>query len=90
HARSEEEWPEQYKYHYPKIFDGSAGPCKFLIRETRDRDRERKRWLKLSRDEKVTGNKRQASQKVYRDKCFPIDGTDVGERPCVIFECDET
>lgn len=28
HARSEEEWPEQYKYHYPKIFDGSAGPCK--------------------------------------------------------------
>ncbi|CAM9380243.1 unnamed protein product, partial [Ectocarpus sp. 4 AP-2014] len=55
HARTEEKWPGQYKYHYPKIFDGSAGPCK-----------------------------------VYRDKCFPIGGTDVGERDCVIFECGDT
>ncbi|CAM9893610.1 unnamed protein product [Ectocarpus fasciculatus] len=59
HARTEEHrpgrWPGQYKYHYPKIFDGSAGPCK-----------------------------------VYRDKCLPISGTDVGERDCVIFECDDT
>ncbi|CAM9554685.1 unnamed protein product, partial [Ectocarpus sp. 13 AM-2016] len=55
HARTEEKWPGQYKYHYPKIFDGSAGPCK-----------------------------------VYRDKCFPIGGTDVGERDCVNFECGDT
>lgn len=27
HARTEEEWPDQYAYHYPKIFDGHAGPC---------------------------------------------------------------
>ena len=28
HARTEEQWPDQYRYHYPEIFNGSAGPCK--------------------------------------------------------------
>lgn len=27
---------------------------------------------------------------VYRDKCFPIEGTDVGDRACVIYECQDT
>lgn len=30
------------------------------------------------------------THQVYRDKCFPIDGTTVGERDCVIFECEDT
>lgn len=36
HARTEEEWPDQFKYHYPKIFEGYAESCKvrglFLMR----------------------------------------------------------
>lgn len=27
---------------------------------------------------------------VYRDKCFPIDGTDLEDRDCVIFDCEDT
>lgn len=27
---------------------------------------------------------------MYEDKCLPVDGTDIGDRDCVIFECGDT
>ena len=27
---------------------------------------------------------------VYRDKCLPVEGTDVGDRDCVIYHCEDT